>query len=169
MARRNSVDDLWRYVDMRGPDDCWPWLGSWGGRKTHLMPYFSAGGQRWIAYRKVYEMTHGVDLLAAQLMCHSCDCGAHPVGCCNPKHVRIGTHQDNANDAKLRSRFGLPKSVVRNIRALLNRGHTQQNVADTYGCSRETISAIATRRTYNYVLESDDDERLEEQVIQQQG
>lgn len=158
MARKNSVDDLWRYIDMRGPDDCWPWLGSWGGRKSHLMPYFSAGGQRWIAYRKVYELANGIDLLANQLMCHSCDMGAYPVGCCNPKHVRIGTPQDNVNDAKLRQRFGLPKSVVRNIRLLLEKGHTQQNIADTYGCSRETVSAINTGRTYSYVSDNLEDD-----------
>lgn len=169
MARRNSIDDLWRYVDMKGPDDCWPWLGSWGGRRTHLMPYFSASGQRWIAYRKVYELTHGVDLLASQLMCHSCDKGSYPVGCCNPAHVRIGSPQDNVDDAKTRQRFGLPHSVVRNIKKLLERGHTQQNVADTYGCSRETISAIATGRTYGYIKTAEEAEFEDEHFIHPQG
>jgi DNA-binding XRE family transcriptional regulator len=122
------------------------------------MPYFSAGGQRWIAYRKVYELANGVVLLASQLMCHGCDQGAYPVGCCNPKHVRIGTPQNNVDDAKLRQRFGLPKSVVRNIRTLLEKGHTQQNVADTYGVSRETISAIYTGRTYSYVPQYEEDD-----------
>jgi len=124
------------------------------------MPYFSAGGQRWIAYRKVYELTHGVSLLGSQYMCHSCDNGAHPVGCCNPKHVRVGTPQDNVDDAKSRNRFGLSKSVVRNIRNLLARGHTQQNIADMYGCSRETVSAIATKRTYGYITDPDEEEQL---------
>src|SRR5262252_9419703 len=115
MPVRNTIDDIWRYIDMKTADECWPWLGSWGGRRDHMMPYFSAHGARWIAYRKVFELTHGVDLISTQMLCHSCDNGARPIGCCNPNHLRIGTNQDNVDDAKMRQRFRMPGGVVRNI------------------------------------------------------
>lgn len=153
MAKRNSVDDVWRYIEIRGDDDCWLWKGSWGGRRTHLMPYFAANGSRWIAYRKVFELVTGQELSPEQFLCHSCDNGSAPIGCCNFRHLRIGTHQDNTNDKKERERHGLPHSVVRNIRRLLNKGYTQNNIAELYGVSRETVSAIRTGRTYSHVGE----------------
>jgi len=155
MPRTNTLDDLWRYIDMTTPDVCWPWKGAWGGRRTHRMPYFSASGQRWIAYRKVYEEVHGVTLLASQMLCHSCDNGSYPVGCCNPYHVAIGTPQSNVDDAKERGRIGMPRTTIRMIRKLLQEGRTQQQIAEIYGCSRETVSAIATGRTYGYVLDEE--------------
>jgi len=158
MPRANTLDDLWRYVDMQTADKCWPWKGPWGGRTTHKMPYFSAGGQRWIAYRKVYEEVNGVTLLGSQMLCHSCDNGSFPIGCCNPYHVAIGTPQSNVDDAKARDRFGMPRATVRMIRKLLEQGRTQQSIADIYGCSRETISAIATGRTYQHVEDEPHDE-----------
>lgn len=159
MPRSNTIDDLWRYIDMKSPDECWPWNGPWGGRSTHLMPYFSAGGQRWIAYRLVYMQVHGVQLLASQMLCHSCDNGSHPIGCCNPHHVAIGTPQSNVDDAKARDRFGMPRATVRMIRKLILEGRRQQDIADMYGCSRETVSAISTGRTYQHVKDEPDDEQ----------
>jgi predicted transcriptional regulator len=50
-----------------------------------------------------------------------------------------------------RQRHGLPKTVVRAILTLLDRGTTQQDIADLYGISREAVSAIATGRAHKTV------------------
>jgi DNA-binding XRE family transcriptional regulator len=52
------------------------------------------------------------------------------------------------DDMKRRERHGLPGTAVRAIRRLLDQGDTQQSIADKFGVSRETISAIATGRVY---------------------
>jgi hypothetical protein len=96
----------------------------------------------------VYELVHGVSLGSTQLILHSCDNGDWPIGCCNPYHLRVGTPQENSNDMIARQRHGLPHAVVRNIRRLLSEGRPQSEIAELYGISRETVSAIKTMRLH---------------------
>lgn len=152
---RNERSDVFQHIDMRGgADACWPWSGAVGGRLGEQRPYFQADNRRQLAYRIVYELKHGVSLTSDQKLLHSCDNGAMPIGCCNPAHLRIGTTQENSNDMKSRDRHGLPRHVVTAIRRLLDKGRTQQVIADLYGVSRETISAINTGRVHGHVTDS---------------
>lgn len=151
MPRTNEPVDVFKFIDMRGTDDCHHWLGTWGGRARDKRPYFMAGYRRMVAYRWVYELVHGVILAPDQSILHSCDNGGWPVGCCNPEHIRLGTHDENMTDMKLRERHGLPATVVKAIRTLLSQGRTQAEIATLYGVSRETISALATGRVYGHV------------------
>ena len=150
----NEPVDVFKFYEMKGQDECWPYVGrAWGGRKREPRPYFMAEGRRQIAYRWIYELVHGVTLTPNQLILHSCDNGGYPIGCGNPTHMRLGTVQDNSDDMKSRQRHGLPHNVVRAIRTLLEQGRTQEHIADIYGVSRETISAIATQRVYKHVTD----------------
>ena len=153
MPKQNDSVDVFKYYDMRADDECWTWTGPWGGqpRNRGRRPYFMAAGKRMMSYRWVYELVHGVSLTPDQVIRHSCDHGDYPIGCGNPAHLSIGTHQDNMDDMTTHQRHGLPASVVRAIRTLLGQGKTQQEIATTYGVSRETISAIATHRVYRHI------------------
>jgi hypothetical protein len=145
----NDPADVFQFIDMRGHDECWCWLGPWGGRPgQERRPYFQAAGRRTMAYRWVYELVHGITLARTQTLLHSCDNGGHPTGCCNPNHLRIGTHAENMSDMVTRERHGLPKFAVDGIRRLLSEGRTQQEIASLYGVSREAISAISTGRSH---------------------
>ena len=147
----NSPTDVFKHIKMQGPDDCWPWTtGTWGGRQSDRRPYFQAGSRRRIAYRWVYELVNG-ELPEDALILHSCNQGGYPIGCCNPAHMRIGTHDENMKDMTDRQRHGVPHMVVRAIRRLIEQGETQQNIADRYGLTREAVSAIATGRTYKHL------------------
>lgn len=150
MGRSNEPIDVFQLIDMRDPDACWSWGGTWGGRSTDKRPYFMANGHRGMAYRWVYELVHGVTLNPAQLILHSCDNGGWPIGCCNPKHIRIGTREENTKDMTDRQRHGLPGTVVKAIRNLIAKGRTQEEIAELYGISRESVSAIATARVYKH-------------------
>ena len=148
----NEPVDVFKHYQILNDDECWPWLGPWGGRSgIERRPYFQAGGKRQIAYRWCYELVHGITLTPDQLILHSCDHGSYPVGCGNVAHMRIGTHDDNMQDMTGRARHGLSHSVVRAIRKLLEQGRTQEEIATLYGVSREAISAIATRRAYGHL------------------
>lgn len=160
----NDPKDIFKFIVMRGNDECWEWLGTWGGRSRDRRPYFMADGRRTMAYRWVWELVNGQRISSDQLVLHSCDNGGYPVGCCNPHHMRIGNNVDNANDMTERQRHGLPHHVIRAIRTLLQQGRTQQEVADLYGVSRETISAIATQRVYKHVAEVPTEEDLPDGV-----
>lgn len=145
----NDPVDVFQFYQLGNDDECWPYIGSsWGGQPRERRPYFQANGRRQIAYRWIYELIHGVQLTPDQLILHSCDNGGYPIGCGNIHHMRVGTVQENSNDMMDRGRHGMPKTVVRAIRTLLDQGRTQQSIADLYGVSREAISAIATQRTH---------------------
>ena len=148
----NDPIDVFKFYDMRQPDECWPYTGrAWGGQEREKRPYFMASGRRQIAYRWIYELVHGVVLDPTQLILHSCDNGGYPTGCGNPEHMRVGTVSENSSDMTSRERHGMPKTVVRAIRTLIEQGVPQAEIAERYGVSRENISAIATGRSYKHV------------------
>jgi hypothetical protein len=141
MSRANKPYDVFKHIDIRGNDDCWPWKGKINAKDGR--PYFTVEGKRRVAYAHVLETYTGKMAKGRQVL-HSCD---NPT-CCSPYHLRWGTHQDNMDDMKERERHGLPKTVVRAIRKLLDDNRPQRAIAELYGISRETISAIATRRSH---------------------
>ena len=153
MATKEPIDVFAQYDMTGGPTACWPYIGSaWGGRPNDQRPYFMSRGRRQVSYRWIYELYHGVVLRADQLILHSCDNGSWPIACGNVHHMRIGTTEENTMDMTSRQRHGLPHNVVRAIRKLLDDGDkTQEEIAATFGVSRETISAIATQRTYKHL------------------
>ena len=121
---------------------CWEWKGSLN--KSDGRPYFTCDGSRKLAYRIVYELVTGEELPNGIVVRHNCD---NP-RCCNPTHLTVGTHQDNMNDMKDRERHGVPKTVLRSIRKLLEDGRSHQDIADLYGLSREAITAINNERSH---------------------
>ena len=147
----NEPSDVFRFIEMKGPNECWPFTGAWGGRARDRRPYFMAGGRRTMAYRWVWELVNGSPIPEGSMILHSCDNGGYPIGCCNPAHLRLGTSADNAKDMTDRQRHGLPGTVVRAIRRLIEEGTTQAEIARLYGLTRETVSAIATQRAYKHL------------------
>jgi len=141
MTRKNTPVMVFLHIDMHEGDKnvCWEWTGK--VNKKDGRPYFTCEGSRRPAYSWVLQLSSG-EYEKGRLARHSCD---NPI-CCNPEHLSWGTHQDNMNDMKERERHGLPATIVRSIRKLRSEGKTQQEVAELYGVSRETISAIDTGR-----------------------
>lgn len=140
---KNKAIDVFKYIDMAGgdPTACWLWKGALN--KKDGRPYFRLDGKSVPAYRIVYELVTG-EKCGNLYILHQCD----TPNCCNPRHIRLGTHQENMTEMEQRDRHGLPKTVVRAIRALLDKGRTQEAIAELYGVSREAISAIATKRVH---------------------
>lgn len=98
--RLGLPDKFWHFVDVRGPGDCWVWLGC-----TNMGGY----GQRWYKGKltvtnRIVLMASGVDL-KGMLSCHTCDFPP----CCNPRHLYAGTSLDNARDRRERGRIGYLK------------------------------------------------------------
>ena len=94
-----SAEDVLAKVQVLGDDDCWPWTGrakvsgdgrgnaDWYGR-THSAPRVV-----WAIHSRVMPPSH-------LYVCHTCN---NPP-CCNPSHLYLGTHRENAHYASLLGR-----------------------------------------------------------------
>lgn len=154
---------------------CWPWhagltRGGYGYffvKKRQQRQQFSRSN------RMCWRLTYG-DIPQGLHVLHRCD---RP-GCCNPRHLFLGTHDDNQKDSMAKGRRPTgeahgtrlhPESVRRGennhyakltteqvyaIRAL--RGHaTQGEIARQFGISGPLVGLIHQRRVWKHLPERD--------------
>lgn len=162
MPRKSrEKEDVFQFISIRVKDGkpdteaCWPWHEDAPVSGRDDRPTFTYKGRRYLAYRVVYELFTGEELSPDEVVRHKCD----NKQCCNPHHLEKGTHQENMNDMKSRERHGLPHHTVRAIKTLLLAGSlTHEQIAQNFGISRQTVTAIKGGTIYSHVtLESKDD------------
>ncbi len=144
----NRIARFWRDIDKRGPDDCWPWLGTktLGGYGT-----VNIDGWRTTAHRVVYALRYGRPINRRLVIMHSCDNPA----CCNPAHLSLGTQKENLNDMRTKGRVGdcanwgdqhgmcrIPDARVWEVAELYKSGMSQQKIADYFGVGQSQIGRI---------------------------
>jgi transposase-like protein len=92
------VDDFWQLVEKTHEHGCWFWRG----------PTDRKGYGRWknrhLAHREAWRREHGA-IADGLFVLHYCD--QH--GCVNPKHLYLGTREQNAIDAAARGRVHSPR------------------------------------------------------------
>jgi hypothetical protein len=91
-ATEDELARFWDLVRRRGPNDCWPWLGS----KVKGYARFKFRGRMVVASRFIYEQINGPlgDLDAA----HICESK-----CCNPRHMIAAEHHSNCVNGRYES------------------------------------------------------------------
>lgn len=151
-----AADRFWKGVDIRGPEDCWPWHGPHGVRERsgHIRLWHQ--GERVYAHRLAYLLAGGV-IAEGQLVLHNCDVPA----CCNPRCLRAGSALDNARDRDSRGRRTprLPRGEAhwsaklsnldaRRIRHAHALGVRADDLAEIFGVCRSSIYNIWRSRTY---------------------
>lgn len=99
-----NIERFWERVDQTaGADACWSWTGAcFADGRGRVW----ANGRATRAYRVAYELAVG-PIPAGLLVCHHCDNG----NCCNPAHLFVGTHADNAADASRKGRLHGPRGL----------------------------------------------------------
>lgn len=142
---------------LRKEGDCVVWTGA---RQTTKLPYGQVwiAPRMWAAHRLAYETCVG-PIPDGLIVRHSCD---NPP-CCNPNHLQLGTHKDNAYDRKVRGREAkgdshgmskLTEAYVRDIKARMAQGETHLSLSRAYGVAESTISGISTGRLWGWVTDA---------------
>lgn len=89
-------DAFWARVEVRTPDECWPWLGA---PNTKGYGVVRRKGRLLLAHRYAFELAIG-PIPERLLVLHECD---NPP-CCNPFDLFAGTAQQNSDDMKAKGR-----------------------------------------------------------------
>jgi hypothetical protein len=147
-----SRERFMRHVDTK--TGCWEWTGSktFGG-----YGHARFQGQEWRAHRVSFELFVGRIPDNLQV-CHSCD---NPP-CVNPDHLFLGTAKENILDSVNKGRWNAPKGEqsywskltdldVLKIRALVDGGQSQKEIATQFKITQANVSAIKVRRTWKHL------------------
>lgn len=131
--------------------DCWNWVGatnSWGyGSLT-------TKGRTIRAHRLSWEISYG-PIPRGMLVCHKCDNRV----CVNPKHLFLGTHRDNTQDAvaKLRTAagesHGRSKLTEEDVRELRRRAKYEKHtpLAKEFGITYKHLWRIIKRKEWRRI------------------
>ena len=159
-----AVDVVWKKVKKGRSKECWPWLGYIStGKRTGISGGYGRldidGVAGVYAHRAAYLSANpGSITLGARdgiMVLHKCD---NPI-CCNPKHLFLGTHDDNMADKKAKGRAPHYEST-KSPRAKLTAddvfwmriqkryGATKKSLAMLYEVSEATVSGACYGRHY---------------------
>lgn len=159
-------------IDIRGADECWEWTAGRvsGGYGAIDLPRVVTGGRKIQAqaHRLTCLIFHGPPPSESHFALHSCD---NPP-CCNPKHLRWGTHDENMADAVERGRLKdnishfnespenrgtnhhmakLTDDDVREIRRRLEAGESIRSIADEFGVWENAVRRIKNGEGWAHV------------------
>lgn len=90
MQRPALAERFWAKVDRRGPEECWPWIGT---IDVYGYGALSRDGRVVKAHRMALELHSGV-IPDNHSVCHRCD---NPP-CCNPAHLFAASQAENLLD-----------------------------------------------------------------------
>jgi hypothetical protein len=157
MINKNTVARFWSYVEVGGTDDCWEWQAS---RNNHGYGQLSKAKNKspYKTHRLSWEIHNG-EIPTGMSVCHKCD---NPP-CVNPKHLFLGTHYENMQDAKHKGRMAnngsapgeanpaakLTPAEVSEIRTSYTEGEMPQSyLAKKYGICDDSIAKVIRNETY---------------------
>jgi hypothetical protein len=147
---------FWQKVDLSKPNGCWPYLGF---RKWDGYGWVHRDGKNMTAHRYAWILKHGKPPEGMHIL-HICD---NPP-CCNPAHLRLGTHAENMADCRAKGRnqaftmssAKLDAEAVKAIRAeykLTGRGSSRRSNVDElaarYGVKPGTITSAVAGRSWS--------------------
>jgi len=139
---------LSKCLNVDDPDACWEFTGN-RACFGHGMLFFRGAAMH---ASRVMLATYGAPVDDC-MVCHRC--GNPP--CCNPKHLYLGTQQDNMDDMISHGNT-VAKLSSEQVRAIRERAASASNVvvADEFGISSSHVSNIALRKNWAHVEDLND-------------
>jgi hypothetical protein len=91
------AERFWAKVLMGGPDECWPYVGALNADKYGVFRVDRNGVGLVYAHRLAWSLTNGPIPEGLEIM-HTCPVRPRLRSCCNPAHLKPGTHEQNCQD-----------------------------------------------------------------------
>lgn len=137
-------------------NECWECFShsKKGGNNNSYVSIRAYGKQTYL-HRESYRTYNG-EIPSGMVIMHTCD---NPK-CCNPKHLKIGTHKDNVDDkvSKNRHTFGetngmckLKKEEVLQILEYKKMGNTEQKISELIKTSKSNVHNILSGKTWSHI------------------
>ncbi len=156
-------EKFWARVDVKEDDECWEFKN----QPSQIYGVYNKKiDGKWKAirpHRYAWSQHNGRSIPDGLFVCHSCD---NPK-CCNPTHLWLGTNSDNILDAI--AKFGswvvgqhtyigekhhsskLTEEQVLDIRARVEQGERQVDLAKEYNVTRTMLSKIILRKSWKHI------------------
>jgi hypothetical protein len=142
-----QVEDFWKKVARRGPDECWAWTGAKSHRGYGVKLNRTGPEEKTMinAHRMAWIIANG-PVSDGLLVCHSCDNRA----CCNVSHLFLGTAKENTADMLAKGRGSKPPLAmlkfsaeqVAEIHALHKAGNTMRSIGRLLGCGHSSVRKV---------------------------
>lgn len=152
-----TAKEFWAAVGVSDDKDaCWLWRGVRGRGAKAVYPSVMWQGTNVAAHRLALAISLEVSPTSLGDVLHSCD-RPH---CCNPHHLREGSHAENMADSVERGRrprgtrlpwARLTEDKVREARRLRAEGAKVTAIARMFGISQPAMSAVLSRRVWRHV------------------
>ncbi len=151
-----DIKRFWSKIDIKSEDECWNWT-AYKNRQGYGQISVNTDKKQtmFTPHRISYFLHYGVDPKEL-CVCHACD---NP-SCCNPKHLFLGTHDENNKDRNKKGRCNPPKGsdhfnsklTEEQIIAIRNDNRTQRVIAKDYNVSFTCICKIKNLKHWKHVV-----------------
>jgi hypothetical protein len=147
LEERITPPEKWIEVDRGYRTPCREWQGN---RSVDGYGTIKFENKQLKLHRVMYERTHG-EIPTGKVVMHLCD---NPP-CANPDHLKVGTQQENIQDAKRKGRTNAQKNLtpeqVHELRLRYREGERQEHLEREFGIPGGTVSRIVNGIIYRSV------------------
>lgn len=134
----DDVARFWQLVEIKGDNDCWPWLGRRSQSRRFEYGVWSWGSQQLKPHRVAWVLAGNV-LDPAMTLDHVKARGCRSKLCCNPGHLEQVTQSENT--------IRQYQSPLRLYRLVCKLGHAKEFHANH--CRRCAVIAVARSQAKN--------------------
>lgn len=116
-------EGFWERVDVRGPDECWNWLGALKDNGYGQLTRLGVSKKPLKAHRVAWVLAYGPIPAGSGVhgtcVLHHCDNRR----CVNPSHLFLGTNHDNVRDMHAKGRAKNPIADANRQKTHCRNGH----------------------------------------------